>query len=1015
MKNICFQMTRKAWLVLAAVLCLSFPALAQNVIVTGTVHESDGEPAIGASVTLKGQTTGVATDIDGNYRIEAPANGTLVFSYIGYNSQEVAVDGRTSIDVTLQSSTAALNELVVVGYGVVKKSDATGSVAVIKPDEIEAGLATSAQEMLVGASPGVVVTTDGGNPAGGADILIRGGASLAASNAPLIVVDGVPIERSTVKGSSNALGLVSPENVESMTILKDASATAIYGSRASNGVIIITTKKGQAGKPQVNFTANMYVNTPRKTMDMMDGNTFANYVIDRYGADSNQAAALGVNGTIYNTDWQDEVLRTSVSSDYSISVGGTAGVLPYRVALSYTNNNGIIKTSSMDRATASINLTPKFFDDLLSVNFNVKGAYITNRYQKGVLGGAVSFNPTLPVFMPGGNNLNNYTSYGNGGSLISGDNGVKINTLQALNPVAELMDYSSKSKVYQSIGNLQLDLKMPFLRELRANLNLAYDYSHGECTNFNMPFSPSAWKDGHYVPGSDVSVRDGYTTKYKENEERYNLLLDFYLNYNKEFKDINSAIDLTAGYSWQKFKFSGHNYSFVNAPGMDFDGYQRTPTVYYSKPYQLLSYFGRLNYTFMDRYLITATVRRDGTSRFSKDYRWGTFPAVALGWKLLDESFMEGARSFMNELKLRGGYGVTGQQDLGEQYLYFYMPVFNQSTNMNQMYLGPDGKYHYTVMPEAYNTALKWEETHTWNAGVDFAFLNNRITGSFDFYKRKTKDLLTVANYTIGSNLSNRGPQNLGDLENIGVEFNLVTRPVVTKEFTWTSSYNVAWNKNKVTRLAEGADSTTGNIGTAGDVMKHQEGFPAFSFWVYEQVYNADGTPMEGVFVDRNGDGVITGEDRYLYHSKDPAVTMNWSNNFSYKNWDFGFTLRSSIGNWLYNKNEVDNSFASNTSVPPLSNLMNNTYLWQSKKTDQMQLSDYFVRNASYVRCDNITLGYTWSQLLNNALRLRLYGAVQNPFVITKYKGVDPEVGSGIDGSVYPRPTTFTVGVVASF
>ncbi len=556
---------------------------------------------------------------------------------------------------------------------------------------------------------------------------------------------------------------------------------------------------------------------------------------------------------------------------------------------------------------------------------------------------------------------------------------------------------------------------MPFLRELRANLNLAYDYSHGECTNFNMPFSPSAWKDGHYVPGSDVSVRDGYTTKYKENEERYNLLLDFYLNYNKEFKDINSAIDLTAGYSWQKFKFSGHNYSFVNAPGMDFDGYQRTPTVYYSKPYQLLSYFGRLNYTFMDRYLITATVRRDGTSRFSKDYRWGTFPAVALGWKLLDESFMEGARSFMNELKLRGGYGVTGQQDLGEQYLYFYMPVFNQSTNMNQMYLGPDGKYHYTVMPEAYNTALKWEETHTWNAGVDFAFLNNRITGSFDFYKRKTKDLLTVANYTIGSNLSNRGPQNLGDLENIGVEFNLVTRPIVTKEFTWTSSYNVAWNKNKVTRLAEGADSTTGNIGTAGDVMKHQEGFPAFSFWVYEQVYNADGTPMEGVFVDRNGDGVITGEDRYLYHSKDPAVTMNWSNNFSYKNWDFGFTLRSSIGNWLYNKNEVDNSFASNTSVPPLSNLMNNTYLWQSKKTDQMQLSDYFVRNASYVRCDNITLGYTWSQLLNNALRLRLYGAVQNPFVITRYKGVDPEVGSGIDSSVYPRPTTFTVGVVASF
>ena len=1015
MKNICFQMTRKAWLVLAAVLCLSFPAFAQTVVVTGTVYEPDGEPAIGASVTLKGQTTGVATDIDGNYRIEAPANGTLTFSYIGYNTQEVAVEGRTTINVTLQTNTVAMNELVVVGYGMVKKSDATGSVAVVKPDEIEAGLASSAQDLLVGASPGVVVTTDGGNPSGGADILIRGGASLAASNAPLIVVDGVPMSGSTVKGSSNPLGLISPENIESMTILKDASATAIYGSRASNGVIIITTKKGKSGKAQVNFTANMYINTPRKTMDMMDGPTFADFVRNRYGADSNQAAALGVNGTIYNTDWQKEIITTSISSDYSLSVGGTAGFLPYRVALSFTDNNGLIRTTRMDRTTASINLTPKFFDDLLSVSLNVKGAYINNRYQKGVLGGAVSFNPTLPVFMPGGNNLNGYTSYGTGGSLLSGDNGNAINTIESLNPVAELKDYSSKSKVYQSIGNLMLDLRMPFLRELRANLNLAYDYSHGECTNFDKPFSPAAWKSGHYVPGSDIVVRDGYTTKYKENEERYNLLLDFYLNYNKEFNAIRSAIDVTAGYSWQKFKFKGHNFSWVNAPGQSFDGYQRTPTVYYSKPYQLLSYFGRLNYTFMDRYLLTVTVRRDGTSRFSKDTRWGTFPSVALGWKLLNESFMEGARSFMNELKIRAGYGVTGQQDLGENYLYFYMPVFNQSTNQNQQYIGPDGKLHYTIMPNAYNTTLKWEETHTWNAGVDFAFLNNRINGSIDFYKRKTKDLLTIATYPVGSNLNNRGPQNLGDLENIGVEFNLMTRPVVTKEFTWSSNFNVAWNKNKVTRLAEGADSTDGNIGTAGNIQKHEVGFPAFSFWVYEQVYNPDGTPAEGVYVDRNGDGTITSEDRYLYHSKDPAVTLNWQNTFNWRNWDFGFTLRSNIGNWVYNKNQVDNSFTSVTNTAPLGNLMNNAYIWQTTKTDAMQLSDYFVRNASFVRCDNITLGYTWNELLQNSLRLRLYAAVQNPFVITKYKGVDPEVASGIDGSVYPRPTTYSLGVVATF
>lgn len=1015
MKNICFQMTRKAWLVLAAVLCLSFPALAQNVTVTGTVYEPDGEPAIGASVTLKGQTTGVATDIDGNYRIAAPADGTLVFSYIGYETQEVAVGGRTAIDVTLKTNTAALNELVVVGYGMVKKSDATGSVAVVKPDEIEAGLATSAQDMLVGASPGVVVTTTG-NPSGGADILIRGGSSLLAGNKPLIVIDGVPMSGENVKGGSNPLGLVNPENVESMTILKDASATAIYGSRASNGVIIITTKKGKSGKPQVNFTANMYVNTPRNTMNMMNGREFADYVINRYGADSNQAQALGVDGVIYDTDWQNQILGTRVSSDYSLSVGGTAGKVPYRVSLSYTDNNGIINTTSMDRATAGISINPKFFDDLLSVNANIKGAYIKNGYERGgTLGGAVSFNPTLPVYMPGGNNLLNYTSYGAGTELLKGDSGNALNTLQALNPVAQLFEYHKTSKVYQSIGNLQLDLRMPFLRELRANLNLAYDYSHGQEINYDAPFSPAAWSAGHYVPGSDVVVTDGYATKGTDTQEMYNLLLDFYLNYNKEFKAIKSSLDVTAGYSWQKFHNKGNGYGQVYAPGQSFDGYQRSETTYYSRPYQLVSFFGRLNYTFMDRYLITATVRQDGTSRFSKDSRWGTFPSVALGWKILEESFMEGARSFMNELKIRAGYGITGQQNLGDDYLFAYLPTYGVSTNMNQMYLGPDGKTYYTVMPSAFNSVLKWEETHTWNAGIDFGFLNNRIAGSIDFYKRKTKDLLTVATYPVGSNLSNMGAQNLGDLENIGIEFNLLTKPVVTKEFTWTSNFNIAWNKNKVTRLAEGADTTAGSIGTAGNIQKHQEGFPAFSFWVYEQVYNADGTPVEGVYVDRNGDGSITADDRYLYHSKDPAVTLNWQNTFNWKNWDFGFTLRSSIGNWVYNKNECDNAFASRTSVPPLSNMLKGVYVWEQTKTEAMQLSDYWVRNASFVRCDNITLGYTWSDLLNNALRIRLYGAVQNPFVITKYNGMDPEVFEGIDNNVYPRPTTYSLGLVATF
>ena len=1018
MKNICFLMSRKAWIVTVMLLSLSIPALAQKITVTGTVVDKTGEPLIGASVLAKGTSIGTATDFDGNYRIDTESNSVLVFSYVGYDTKEVSVNGQTTINVTLDENTVMLNEVVAIGYGTVKKSDATGSVAVVKPSEIQAGLATSAQDLLVGASPGVVVTTNGGSPQGDASILIRGGASLNASNEPLIVIDGVPMERGSVKGSSNPIGLVSPENIESMTILKDASATAIYGSRASNGVIIITTKKGQSGKPQVNFAANMYINTPRNYLDMMSGNEFADFVTNYYGAESAQAAALGVNGKIYNTDWQKKVLRTTVSSDYNLSVGGTVGFLPYRVAVGYTNNNGIINTSKMDRATASINLSPKFFNNTLQVNANLKGAYIGNRYNGDGLGGAVSFNPTLPVKMPGGNNFNNWTTYTSGGGLADMDTPLgSPNTLAAINPVSLIEDYSSTSKVYQSIGNLQLDYRLPFLPDLRANLNLGYEYNHGECWNYNYPFSPQAWKDGHYVPGSDEPVHDGYAGKNKENQERWNLLLDFFLNYNKEFTKIQSTLDVTAGYSWQKFRNYSHDINRVYAPGESFDGYMRNEVVPGRTPYNLVSFFGRVNYGFQEKYLVTATVRADGTSRFSKDNRWGVFPAVALGWRVIQEDFMESTRNVLSDMKLRLGWGVTGQQDLPDQY-FPYLPVYNVSTNLNEQV--PFGNASsasplYMVTPTWFNSDLKWEETTTWNIGLDFGFLNNRIQGSIDWYLRKTKDLLTWANFPAGSNLSNQGNLNLGDLENRGIEFNLLTRPVVTQDFQWQSNVNVAWNKNKITRLADGADTTTGGIGNGINIQKHQEGFPAYSFWVYEQVYDRNGDPLEGVYVDRNGDGEITDADKYLYHSKDPAVTINWQNTLNYKNWDFGIVLRASIGNWVYNANEMNNSFISATSTAPLSNLMNGTYLWNMTRDTNVRSSDYFVRNASFVRCDNITVGYTWPSLLNNNLRLRLYGAVQNPFVITKYSGLDPEVGSGIDSNIYPRPVTVSFGVVAQF
>ena len=628
MKNICFQMNRKAWLVAIMVLCLSFPALAQKITVSGTVTDKTGEPLIGASVLAKGTQQGTATDFDGNYRIDVDANATLVFSYVGYDTQNVAVNGRTTIDVVLSENSVMLNEVVAIGYGTVK-SDATGAVSAIKPSEVQAGLSTSAQDLLVGRSPGVVVTTAGGQPEGKANIQIRGGASLSASNEPLIVIDGVPMDTKGTLGSSNPLSLVNPESIESMTILKDASATAIFGSRASNGVIIITTKKGSSGAPTVNFAANMYINTPRNYMDMMSASQFRNFIINEYGEGSSQANALGNT----STDWQKEVLRTTVSSDYNLSVGGTYRALPYRVSVSYTNNNGIVETTKMDRATFGLNLSPKFFNGLLSINANLRGAYINNRfYEESALGSAVSFNPTLPVYAPDGNIFLNYTTYA--GTAVAGPDtpGSSINTLKALNPVSLLKEYDSQSKVFQSIGNLQIDGALPWLPELHANLNLGYDISRSNVDNIHNAYSPMSWKNGSDLPyvgdvlvapdqiGSgkyDIkSTRDGQGRTFHEHQVKANLLLDFYLNYKKEFESIRSNLDVTAGYSWQSFRWQGNSLTRINSG--EYNNFQAYPTSYYRNDLALVSFFGRLNYGFMDKYLLTVTVRRDGTSRFSK-------------------------------------------------------------------------------------------------------------------------------------------------------------------------------------------------------------------------------------------------------------------------------------------------------------------------------------------------------------------------------------------------------------
>ncbi|MCP9612331.1 SusC/RagA family TonB-linked outer membrane protein [Coprobacter tertius] len=980
----------KMFLTLLAGLFFALDVSAQKITVQGTVKDQAGEPVTGANVIVKGETHGTMTDIDGHFRIDAPGNGILTFSFIGYTTKDVPIENRTQINVILEENVFSLGEVVAIGYGTVKKSDATGAVTTIKPDEVNKGLATSAQDLLVGATPGVVVTLNGGKPEGGGDIRIRGGSSLNATNDPLIVIDGVPVDNSGITGMSNALSMIPPDNIESFTILKDASATAIYGSRASNGVIIITTKKGTSGRPQINFNANVSVNTPRKKVGVYDASEFRGIVAERYGMGSQAYALLGN----YNTNWQDEILRTTVSSDYNLSVGGQYKILPYRVSVTYTNQNGILKTSSMNRTTASITLTPKFFNNTLSVTANVKGMYIRNQFaDENAIGVAPSFDPTQPVKVP-------EQEIGNGYFMWLRPNGSVID-IAPLNPASLLDERSMVAKVYRSVGNLQLDYVMPFLPELRANLNLGYDVSKSNQPNKMYPNSPITYKE-------NKKLGLGQTEKLKQFKR--NELLDFYLNYKNSFDQIRSDLDVMAGYSWQRFYKDGS----TNTTLMPDD----EPWFYssYADHLQLLSFFGRINYTFKNTYLLTFTLRGDATSRFSKDHRWGTFPSVALGWKIINEPFMQRATDVMNELKLRLGYGVTGQQDISNSY-FPYLPLYSLGYPTAAYPFGDT--YYNTLRADGFDPDIKWEETTTYNIGLDFGFLNNTINGSIDYYYRKTNDLISQIPVPAGSNLTNEIYTNIGSLRNEGIEFSINAKPIVTNNVQWDVGFNIAWNSNKITKLNRNNDPDyyipVGGIsgGTGNTVQAHKVGYPAFSYLLYEQVYDKDGKPIEGLYVDRNGDGIIDENDKRLYKSRDPKVIMSFTTKVNFYHFDFSLALRANLGNYVY-----DNVLSNNSSYSAIYNsagYLNNLVKRGQKFQGPQYMSDYYLKNAGFLRCDHITLGYTWDNLLKNKMNLRLYGAVQNPFVITKYKGLDPEVFSGIDNNVYPRPTTYMLGVILTY
>ena len=888
-----------------------------------------------------------------------------------------------------------IEQVVLIGYGKQKKSDLTGSIASVTAKDFNGG-STSADQLIQGKAPGVTVTGNGGNPGSGSTIRIRGGASLNASNDPLIVIDGIPMDFNGLSGASNALALINPNDIESFDVLKDASAAAIYGNRASNGVVLITTKKGSAGKLKINFSTISSVSTKMGNMSVLSADEFRKYVIEN----STQQKYIDMLGTA-NTNWQDQIYQAAWGTDNNISISGGIKKLPYRLSLGYTEQNGIVKTNEFRRTSFGLNLTPKFFDNHLSVTANLKGTMTENRFPAGVISAAQFFDPTQTVYDKSaqGNLVSNYWEwflYNNSGQRT---NNININATQ--NPLASLYGRRDVSTVFRSIGNLQLDYKFHFLPDLHFNINGGFDYQKGNGAVTMYP---------HYaqmIESGDVSTRRDYE------QEKTNRLLEIYLNYTKDIKAIDTKVDVMAGYSYQQFKdFTPSATTYFGNPDR-----VSTPSNRYEGKLTLLGFYGRAIFTIADKYILTGSIRRDGTSRFYNGTDetgniWGTFAAASGAWKIKNENFLKDV-NVISDLKLRGGWGQTGQQEIGGWYNSF--PSYNISEQTAQY--GFAEQYYTMYRPTQYNPNLTWETTETINAGLDFGILNNRITGSFDWFKKKTKDLLANVQVPAGE-FSNRNNKNIGEMETDGLEFLINVKAIKKENLTWDFSFNVAHYDPKITKfndVAEGYIIQTGGIsgGTGNTIQAHMVGYTPSSFYVYQQAYGANGKPLEGVYVDRNGDGKIDVNDKYLYKSTTPDATIGFSTSLKYKNWDLSTSLRAVIGNYVYN------NFASQSNVQ---NIATNDYLQNISSVaasygfkNVQYWSDIFVEDASFVRMDNLTLGYNFKDIFSKGSSLRIYGMAQNVFVITDYSGVDPEIFGNIDNGFYQRPKIYSLGLNFNF
>ncbi len=968
--------------------------------VKGVVVDALG-PVIGAAVVQQGTTNGTSTGMDGEYVLNVPSGDALIeISCIGYATQ-VFKASEVPATVTLAEDTHFLDEVVVIGYGTVKKSDLTGSVSTVKADEINKGVITSPADMLRGKSAGVVVTAGSGMPGSGATVRIRGGASLSADCNPLYIIDGLPVANDGIAGMPDPLASINPEDIESFTVLKDASATAIYGSRASNGVIVITTKKGSktaTGFPKVaaDFTAS--VNTIAKYNSLLDADGIVKLIRDFYGPDSAAEQHLGVAGKLYNTDWQKEIYQIAPTYDGNLSLNGKIGsFLPYRVSGGYMSQTGTLKGSKMNLGTLALNLSPTFFDNHLTVNLNGKGTYSKNWYaNQGAIGAANHYDPTKPVHSnEPGYSLNGYTAWYDASGNING--------MASQNPVALLNAQEDTADAYRFIGNAQFDYKVHGFEDLRLNLNLGMDWAKSKGLTEVAQGSEASWHNTNQSGGGSHTDYD---------YSRMNTTLEFYADYNKTFAEKHN-VDLMAGYSWQHFYSENNSKSFRISDKVSLGNSVGKGELF------LISFFGRANYSFADKYLITATLRADGTSRF-QNHKWGIFPSVALGWNIKKENFMANLDK-LSTLKLRLSWGETGQQAVGGYYDTFAQFL---TTQQGSWYFQDGSQYTNPIVALGYSADLRWETTTTYNAGIDLGFWNDRFTAAFDVYQRDTRDILNFIPVPALSNLTNYLNTNIGSMTNRGVEADLNAILVETRDASWTLGINAAYNRNRVTKLTASDENATGvedgdiSGGTGNKVRMFQVGYPIYTFNLYQQVYDRDGNPVNGVYVDRNNDGQINSDDKYLGHHADADWTFGFNTSLSWKNWTAALSGHASIGNWVYN------NVASDTEM--LADLWTNQFVSnrvasapKSMFSQAQYLSDYYLQDGSFLKLDNFTLGYTFPKLFNvtaeRPLSLNIFGTVQNIWCLTRYTGIDPEIYGGIDGTVYPRPRTFILGVKLNF